>query len=260
LPSNLPNEEVINVQPYEQIGEFYDQLMSHVKYKEWADYINKIIKKQKSDISTLLDISCGTGTLALFLEKIGYSTFGSDISKSMIMQAAQKIRYSKCKVQVFQCDMRRLAVKQTFGAVICLYDSINYALAQDDFVEILNQVYGSLFRKGLFIFDVCTEYNSLKYFYDYHDSGETEGFWYYRHSYYSPESKLQNNIFRILSKKNKKIYIENHQQRIYLVSEILKMIASTKFKIKGMYKNYSFNKPDEKSERIHFVLKKNDSD
>jgi len=252
----LLNEEVIEVYPYEMLAHFYDELMIHVNYKKWAQYIDEIIKSQNISNARILDISCGTGTLLIFLYKKGYKVSGSDISKNMINTAISKIRNLGYDINFFQTDMRKLSLKKKFNVIVCLYDSINYILTCKEFINTLNNVYFSLSDNGIFIFDVCTEYNSIKNFYDYYDSGETADFFYQRHSFFIKEDMLQINTFRILSKKNNKMYLENHKQRIYTTDELNSIISKTEFTTIGMFDNYSFNPPGIKSERIHFVLRK----
>jgi len=255
----LSKEEGTNALPYEMIGYFYDYLMSHVNYKEWAKFIDKLLKKEKLENSKVLDISCGTGTLPIILYKNGYNVSGCDLSHKMISKAAAKVTENGYRIDFFRCDMKNLAIKKKFNALICLYDSINYILTTDDFIATLHQIYQLLSDDGIFIFDICTEYNSIEHFLDFYDSGETELYYYHRHSFFTKETMLQTNVFRILSKQKNRIFLENHTQRIYTVDEIESMVSKTKFNIIGKYSGYTFRKPNSKSERIHFILKKYDS-
>ena len=112
-----------NTQPYDKLAVIYDKLMSHVNYKIWADYIINLFQYSNIKINSIIDISCGTGSLLTNFQNKKYSFYGSDISLPMISQAKQKF---DCNVFMVS-DVKNLAIKsKKFDAVIFLYDSLNY--------------------------------------------------------------------------------------------------------------------------------------
>ncbi|MFQ5750570.1 MAG: hypothetical protein ACE5HI_01115, partial [bacterium] len=52
------------------------------------------------------------------------------------------------------------------------------------------------------------------------------------------------------------LYKEVHQQRIYRIDEIKRAIPLDCFKIVGIYDGFSNRLGSEKSDRVHFVLKR----
>ena len=119
--------------------------------------------------------------------------FPAFISSSWRHSAARTER----DITFFQRDLRQLTGLGPFGAAVCLYDSFNYLLTPVDVTQALDEIYSILSPAGLFVFDVCTEQNSLRYFHDIWDMEEGPDFIYQRHSYYDSERHLQFNHFHI---------------------------------------------------------------
>ena len=72
------------VEPYFALAPIYDEVMEHVDYKRWATYVHKIVQQFDHKTDWILDISCGTGSCAKYLLKLGYHVTGSDNSWSML--------------------------------------------------------------------------------------------------------------------------------------------------------------------------------
>ena len=46
---------------YEALAAVYDRLTGDVDYERRADYIEKLFRKSRIDVHTVLDLACGTG-------------------------------------------------------------------------------------------------------------------------------------------------------------------------------------------------------
>ena len=55
---------------YTVLADIYDRVMSDVDYETWADYIDEIILEHRPEAENLLELACGTGTIALSLEEL----------------------------------------------------------------------------------------------------------------------------------------------------------------------------------------------
>ena len=51
------------MEAYTSFARVYDTFMDNVPYKEWADYLGKIIKEYGIDDGLVLDLGCGTGSM-----------------------------------------------------------------------------------------------------------------------------------------------------------------------------------------------------
>lgn len=139
---------------YTVLAEYYDQLTTDVPYRRWADYIEKQFARQKRSVRSVVELGCGTGTLAAILAGRGYRLTAVDLSPEMLSVAAEKC--CGLDVQLVCQDMSRLVLPEPVDAVICCLDSLNYitkpALVQRTF----QQVFSALRPGGLFLFDVKT--------------------------------------------------------------------------------------------------------
>jgi len=242
------------VEQYSKFALVYDHMMKHIDYERWAKFIDSILKMNGVKFGDIIDISCGTGTFLIKFNKYGYKLYGSDNSLEMINQA--KLKCNKIGINFYIMDMRNLNFEKRFDGVVSLFDSINYLTAEKDLLKNFCSVESILNDNGIFIFDACTETNSIKNFNQYTESGENKGIYYYRKSYYVKEEHVQINDIKIVNKNNGENYREIHRQRIYTPQEIKEIINNSPLKLINMYDDFSFDPPDEETERIHFVLKK----
>jgi len=247
------------VKEYEQyngIAPLYDRMMSHVKYELWFSLIIKIASSFFHSKPAIFEIGGGTGTLGKLLSQEGFHYTGSDLSFQMCREAGKKGMCFICS------DALYIPVKSTFDMVIFLYDGINYLHELSSYRRLFHEVYKIINKNGFFLFDITTLANSQNNFSDILDVEEYNDSSYIRHSYFNAANATQHNDFIIYIKdpQHNKLYTktnENHVQKIVSVDDILSTIPDDLFMIQGIWNNFNFNKKyTEKSERIHFLLKK----
>ncbi len=107
--------------------------------------------------TSLLEIGCGTGTMALLLAKEGWKVVGVDTSEGMITQARQKGGGDSTAVQFMAGDIRGLSLEREFHAAVSLYDVFNHLEEVDDLVSTFRAIRSFLLADGLFVFDVNNE-------------------------------------------------------------------------------------------------------
>ena len=250
-------QSIKQVEPYSQLARIYDHIMSHVNYRLWAKYIDGLFNWCGINSCEIVDISCGTGSLGWFLRSMGYQMFLFDLSKPMVEIAQGKFRKAGLTTPIWVADMRTFSLKRPVDCIICSYDSMNYLMTKTDWDQVLQNVLSSLNKRGIFIFDICTEFNSLTNFNNYKDQDGGAGFFFSRRSTYSVKDKIQTNDFLIkLFTNHKQSYREVHKQRIFSLSEVKEMVETNTFRILGMFEDFTMNKAGERSERVHFVLQK----
>ena len=145
---------------------YYDMLNDNAGYKKTADYIEKVFRiynlhklyKKKPDARRaplqVLDLACGTGSLAIELAARGYDMTGLDLSADMLAIASAK----NPGILWLNQDMRGFELYGTVGAIICCYDSLNYILEKKDVKKCFKLAYNYLDPGGLFIFDVNSKH------------------------------------------------------------------------------------------------------
>ncbi len=109
--------------------------------------------------SLLLEIGCGTGTMALLLAKEGWKVLGIDTSEGMISEARTKTGGDSSTIRFAAGDIRALAPTLTreFHAAVSLYDVFNHIEAVDDLAATFRAIRTLLLPGGLFVFDVNNE-------------------------------------------------------------------------------------------------------
>ena len=171
--------------PYQGLAPIYDYVMAHVGYDEWAAYIHALFARFAPAATRVVDLACGTGNVSFALHRLGYEVTGVDRAEAMLEVAREKA--ADTSVEFVRQDLRQLGALGPFDAATCLYDSINYLLAPADIDAALRGTQAIVQPGGLFVFDICTERNSLRYFRNMRHSECGPGFSYERHSIYDPD-------------------------------------------------------------------------
>lgn len=246
--------DVAEVAAYSRLAAIYDYVMRHVDYVHWADYVESLFLRHNTAPARLLDLACGTGSLVLELRSRAYGMDGADGCREMLDMAVEKARRSGYDISFHHKNLLDLSGLPQYDAALCLYDSINYLMTLEDVSRALTEVHRVVAPDGVFIFDICTESNSLRYFRDMTDRDRGEGFSYTRRSYY--RNGVQFNQFDIHFDETGEAVREVHQQRIYALGDIMGVLASCPFRVEGAYDGFGFSRPTEQSDRVHFVLRK----
>ena len=246
------DEKPDQVTPYSRLAQIYDYVMRHVDYVHWADYVESVFDRHDLSPVNLLDLACGTGSLAIELRKRAYRVSAADASSEMLAVAAEKVRVAGYDIELYHRDFLNLPGLPRFDTVLCLYDSVNYLMTQEDVRTALDGMHGIVVPGGALVFDVCTETNSVRYFRDMTDRDQGDGFRYVRRS--SFEDGVQYNRFEIEFSDSEETYSEEHRQRIYPLGDIQEAIDASPFNLLGAYDGFGFSPASEKSDRVHFVL------
>jgi len=144
------------------IARYYDRIMHRVNYQEWAEYIIQIMNLSPLKKKTrLLDIACGTGTMALLMNRKGFEVYGFDRSLEMVKVARQKVKKENVTdVFLFAGDFRDLPVKdKEFHGVYSIFDSLNNVLDERELLKIFVRVHEILVEGGAFVFDLNTDFS-----------------------------------------------------------------------------------------------------
>ena len=140
---------------YDTLAQCYDSLTVDVDYEGWADYIESVFSSLPKKVNTVLELACGTGSLACILSQRGYDVIGVDKSEEMLAEAYNKaLKLDKNCPLFLEQAMEELDLYGTVDAAICCLDSINYLTDRDSLMEAFNRVHTFLEPGGLFLFDI----------------------------------------------------------------------------------------------------------
>lgn len=143
---------------YDALAASYDGLMADGSYRRRAAFLERRLKKSPIPVETVLDLGCGTGTIACLLAKRGYEVLAADGSEEMLTQAAAKAEGLERPPLFLLQEMPKLRLARPVDAAVSTLDSLNYLTRERDLRETFRHVRRWLKPGGLFLFDVNTPY------------------------------------------------------------------------------------------------------
>lgn len=141
---------------YEALSGQYDLLMRDGQYRRRADYLLRQFQKSSIPVETVLDLGCGTGTIACLLSQAGLRVLAADASEEMLTEAAAKAMSLPQPPFFLHQFMSQLRLPHPVDAVISTLDSLNYVTRSRDVQETFRRVYRYLRPGGSFLFDINT--------------------------------------------------------------------------------------------------------
>lgn len=138
---------------YKKFSYYYDEAVASVDYHLWLDFLEPFLNPQ----TTILDLACGSGTLAILLKLKGYSVEGLDLSKEIIEIAQEKAKINHLTIPFYVKDMTSFELKQQYDIITCFFDSLNFLKTRKQLKALFSSVLKHLNPNGLFIFDVFSK-------------------------------------------------------------------------------------------------------
>ena len=255
------NDRAASSPPYSVLSKVYDEVMDEVNYEAWADFIDTLIQTHHPDPRYLLELACGTGTAAYYLDELEcYEILATDASEEMIRAAREKYGSGFPYLNFRVMNFNRIDLDQRFDVVFSLFDSINYLHHQRQLLRLFEDLGKVMQPGGLFIFDFTTPKNSREAVRTLDkESGQTEdGITFHRESRFDEERSVHLNRFTIkewdTSKKDYNIWEEVHEQRIYSLAEMLEVVEQSPLQLLAKYSGFELVDADNNSLRITMVL------
>ena len=248
---------------YSTLAEIYDTVMKDVDYQVWADFIDEVIQVHHPDPQKVLELACGTGSLAFALDRYGcYRITATDKSAAMIQKAKKKVDRKESDIRFEQMDFLDNNLTETFDIIVSIFDSVNYLHSTEDIHRLLHQTKKVMNSNSLFIFDFTTPRNSVEAitYLNNEEGTTTDNYHFFRKSEYDVEQQIHYNIFEIkkLADDRKEViehYTEEHRQRTYNLTQMQNIIAGTDFEIVAEYSEFDLDEATDESLRITLVLR-----
>lgn len=243
---------------YTALAYYYDGLGEHIDYGRYAEFVdghNKRSGKGKSGIA--LDLACGTGTMALELDALGYDTIGIDGSVEMLDVAREK---SAGRNILYLCqDMRELDLYGTVDLVSCTLDSLNYITSTKELSSVFALVNNFLEEGGIFVFDLNTEYKFSHVYGNNSYVFEDEGvFCVWQNEYNEKNGKCNFCVSVFEEDEDGKYYRtdEYHTEKCHKRKTVEKELKKCGFELLGVYSDFN-NNPAEETDPRHFYVARN---
>lgn len=148
----------------EWFGEWFDSPYYHVLYKhrnteEAKAFIDHLITYfQFNEKDRILDLACGKGRHAIYLNKKGFDTVGLDLSPQNIVHAS---RFENERLQFHVHDMRFPWKDEKFNYVLNLFTSFGYFETKGENQQAILAIYEGLQKGGKLLIDFLNPYTVI---------------------------------------------------------------------------------------------------
>ena len=247
---------------YDLIAPLYDRVNGDVDYVKWADFIEKIIKREHkgSYPELVLDLGCGTGRMTLELSKRGYDMTGVDYSVEMLDIARSRAEDEGLSDKIlWLCqDMREFELYGTVDVTVSCLDTVNHLTSSKDLLRCFSLVHNYLSPDGLFIFDVNGQYKFENIYANESYVMEDEGSFCVWQNFYNEKSRICD-FYITLFEENEdgsyERYDEEQRERMYTLKSLKKALSDNGFEFLGAYSDFDFTPGDDSNERMYIVAR-----
>jgi len=242
---------------YLHLAAVYDDLMSDTPYDKWLAWAESYWDKHGKP-KTVIDLGCGTGSIAIPLAKQGYQVFGVDLSSEMLSIAHQKALQEQTTVTWVAQDMRELSL-QPVESIVSFCDSLSYLTEEDDVRRTFQLVYQHLQPGGSFLFDVHSPSKIIDVF-GHHTFTYLEDEVNYIWQCFTDADRLEvEHQLTFFIRQENGLYEkweENHLQRAYQPISMIQWLKDAGFQEITLTADFVNLPPHEKSERLFYTAKK----
>lgn len=256
---------------YSDFAGVYDELMDNTPYDQWAARLDSLIRKYgvskperdvegalDAERNLVVDLGCGTGTLAEIMYGMGYDMIGVDLSESMLNIAMEKKVRSGSEILYLLQDMRDLELYSTVGTIYSVCDSLNYILEEDELLRVFTLVNNYLFPGGIFIFDFNTDYKYREVIGDTTIAENREDCSFIWENYYDPEEGLNEYDLTVFVRQEGdsfRRFSEVHLQRGYTLEQMISLLERAGMVLVETVDAETARPVTSESERIYIVAR-----
>jgi SAM-dependent methyltransferase len=233
---------------YEKLSALYD-----LDWGQWprryTDLVQTLLEERGIVRARLLDLACGTGTLAVELTAHGHTVHGVDISPAMIEKANAKAA-GRAGLSFEVGDLVSFTSERRFDGATCTFGSLNYVRSPERLRMALEGVARALAPGGFFLFDCNTDH-----LYSAHHHGthrrELGGETFLQKLDFDAERRIATTTF-VFSDGAEEV----HEQRPYARNEIRPLVAGAGLTLARVTGGFDGRPYAEDSERLVCVVEK----
>ena len=243
---------------YEKYAEIYDSSGQIGFSLRTIPYLRELLERHPVEKGSILDLACGTGTVALSFAGNGWEVWGVDASSEMLAQAENKARETGLTLRLSCQDMRHFTVPAGVRLVTCLYDSMNYMLTFSDLQAVMQRVAAHLSPGGIFLFDMNTAW-ALEHVWDHHTFFiEDDDLSLIMTSEYEERQALARVTVTGFVRRGEvyERFSETHTEQAYSEDHVKAIISASGLELVASYDCFGFDPPAEDCSRIMWVTAK----
>ncbi len=272
------------MEAYTDFAQVYDTFMDNAPYEEWADFIMERLRSAGIRDGLVLDLGCGTGAMTELLAGQGYDMIGVDLSGEMLNVAMEKQERrrreqeaetaagqereafagqdggaeDKRRILYLQQDMREFELYGTVRAAVCVCDSLNYLMEEEDIRETFRLVNNYLDPGGMFLFDFNTVYKYETVIGDATIAENREECSFIWENYYNEEEQINEYDVTVFVQTEKGLFrrfTETHFQKGYTLPVIRRLVEESGLAFVEALDADTLGEVTEQSERICCIAK-----
>ena len=249
------------MEAYTDFAQVYDTFMDNAPYAKWADFLAGRLKKEGIRDGLVLDLGCGTGTVTRLLAEKGYDMIGVDNSEAMLNIAVEKTAAAGQDILYLEQDMRDFELYGTVRAVVCICDSLNYLLEEEDLIRTFRLVINYLDPGGLFLFDFNTVYKYETVIGDATIAENREDCSFIWENFYDPDERINEYDVTVFVREQDgglfRRFTETHYQRGYDLSDIRRLMEKSGLLFTEALDADTLGEVTQSSERIYCIAREN---
>lgn len=243
--------------PYRIFAKIYDKVYRDDQefdfYDGYMKFIDNAVATYNLQVTSALEVACGTGNLGKMLLDRGWQVDGIDQSEQMLAIAQQK------GINTFHSDFRNFSTGNKYDLALCIFDSLNYAQSAKDMTNIFRTVAKHLERGGVFLFDLNSDYKiaripSPDFKMEYGEYGDDHYVWL---NSGDKDTWIADLIYFEKQESGLyKLHREHHVEKGHAMEEIMNSIAQAGLEFIEVYSNFDLEPLKTDSWRWFFVTKK----
>ena len=238
---------------------YYDALTADVDYRGHGAYLKKLAEIYGGRFRLVLDLACGTGSLAVELARLGAEVIGVDGSQEMLAQAMAKSAGLKPPVLYLCQGMEELDLYGTVDTTLCTLDSLNHLPGPESLRRVFHRVWLFTEPGGLFLFDMNTPYKHREVLGGSTVVRETEEVYCVWQNTLDPRDDRVEIELDFFAKGEKGRYTRYHEtfwERAYPVEKIQALLEQEGFRLLGLRGDYADAAPGPQEQRIVYIARR----
>ena len=244
---------------YTGFSEVYDELMDNVDYEQWARDYAALMAGCGISRGRVCECACGTGSLTIPLQRLGYTMTGVDLSQDMLWIASQKARDAGVPIPFIRQDMRNLRLHRQMDAVLATCDGVNYLLTDADAMAFFTAALQALRPGGALLFDVSTPWKLQNTLGQQLFCEDREDVTYLWQNHYSEKTQQVSMRLCIFQRQPDGLYRridEEQKQRAHTAENLTFLLQEVGFTDVRVYGNTPPAPPRPDTQRWHFTARK----
>jgi SAM-dependent methyltransferase len=244
---------------YDHYSQVYDDSGQIAFSLRMIPYLDELLQRHPVSGRSMLDLACGTGTVALSYAQQGWEVYAVDGSAGMLDQARRKAEESRLALTFSQQDMRQFVLPHRVDLVTCLYDSLNYMLTLADLGQVFARVSQALVPGGLFLGDMNTQVTLEEVWGNNTFFVDRDSMLLILHSGYDAGTGLSTVHIVGFVRGPDGLYSrfdEHHTEVAYAAQHVQGALESAGLEREACYECFLFSEPGSRSRRIMWVARK----